>query len=65
MRAADHTPGAPPVKVESLFWKMLDKPGSPVKIGDWEMEVHAPFPNDLFPFPTSLAHSGTSEVYFL
>jgi hypothetical protein len=44
---------------------MLDKPESPVKIGDWEMEVHAPFPNDLFPFPTSLAHSGTSEVYFL
>ncbi len=30
----------------------------------WEMEMHVPFLNDLFSFPTSLARSGPSEVIF-
>ena len=70
MQAADHTEGALPVKVESvsstfLFWKALDKSAGREKMGDWGMELHVPFSNDLFSFPTSLARSGPSEVYFL
>jgi hypothetical protein len=43
---------------------MLDKSVGWEKMEIWEMEMHVPFSNDLFSFPTSLARSGTSEVYF-